>query len=371
MSVLRQLLAICVIGGLGYGLYTVYEARSGAGEAAPQATRQRAAPSVEVAAAEVRTLAERVEAVGTTRALQSVDIVPLAEGQIATLAIAPGKVVEAGAVIATLDSEIEEATLTEAEAMLVEKRSALERSESLLRSNTISPASLEQTRSEAAIARAAVERARRRLADRTIRAPFGGVLGISSVDLGARVDTDVVLTTLDDLSEVEIEFRLPETVYGQILTGQHVVATSAAFPGREFDGMVAAVDSRVDAASRSFRVRARIPNDDRALPAGMFMRLDLALADREGIVVPEEAIAIEGGDSYVFVVVDGKAERRPVEIGLRRDGIVEVAGGVASGDLVIARGIQSVSDGVAVNVVNELPGGAAENVARVAEPART
>lgn len=371
MSVLRQLLAMCLIAGLGYGLYTMYEIRSNAADSAPQAERPRAAPAVEVVAAESRPLSENIEAVGTTRALQSVDIVPLAEGRIETLSIEPGLLVEAGAVIVTLDSEIEVATLAETEATLLEKTSAVERSESLLRSNTISTANVEQVRAEAAIARAAVDRARRRLADRTIRAPFSGVLGIAAVDLGARVDTDDVLTTLDDLSEVEIEFRLPETVYGQIGAGQQIVANSAAFPGRDFGGIVAAIDSRIDNVSRSFRVRARIPNDDRVLPAGMFMRLDLALADREGIVVPEESVGIESGEPFVYVVVDGIAERRPVEIGLRRAGVIEITEGVQAGDLVIARGIQSVRDGGPVNIIEETPAAAAENVAAVLEAGRT
>jgi membrane fusion protein (multidrug efflux system) len=371
MSVLRQLLAILVIGGLAYGVYTVYQTRAAETAAPARAERPRAAPAVEVVAAEERTLSETVEAVGTTRALQSVDIVPLAEGTLVALDVEPGRPVEAGAVIARLDSEIEEATLAEAEATLTERTRAVERSESLLRSNTISPAQMEQVRAEAAVARAIVDRARRRLADRTIRAPFSGVLGIAAVDLGARVDTGEVITSLDDLSEVEIEFRLPETVYGQIRMGQAIAADSAAFPGRSFGGTVAAVDSRIDPLSRSFRVRARLPNDDRVLPAGMFMRLDLAFSDRTAVVVPEEAVGIEGGEPFVFVVAGGKAERRPVEIGLRRGGIVEVRKGVAAGEPVIARGIQSVRDGGPVNVVKETPAAAAENVAAVLDPSRT
>ncbi len=100
------------------------------------------------------------------------------------------------------------------------------------------------------------------------------------------------------------------------------------------------------------------------------MRLDLALAGRDGIVVPEEAIALEGGEPFVFVVADGRAERRAVEIGLRRGGMVEITG-VAAGEPVIARGIQSVRDGGPVNVIKETPAEAAENVATVLDPSRT
>lgn len=354
MGFFRQLLIVLVLAGLaagGYELYQTYRPEAGATDAS-QRPRARRPVSVEVAQAEKATLERKVEAVGTTRALRSVDIVPSAEGRISELKIEPGQEVEAGAAIALLDDEIESATLDEVKATLEEKSRALERARTLIRSNTISQASLEQLRSEFAVANAALARAERRLEDRTVRAPFSGVVGITSVDLGARVDTDTVLTTLDDLSEVEIEFRLPETVYGQISQDQKVEATSAAFPDRRFAGQVAAIDSRIDQASRSFRVRARLPNPDRALPVGMFMRLDLKLASREGVVVPEEALVVEGPATYLFVVKDGQAERRKVETGKRQSGSVEITDGVSAGEVVVSRGIQSVKNGSPVTILN-------------------
>ncbi|MDQ0315945.1 efflux RND transporter periplasmic adaptor subunit [Amorphus orientalis] len=356
MGVFRQVLIVAVLAGLslaGYEAYRTYglpgqEAANGQGGGPPQR-----AVSVEVAPADVATLTRQVEAVGTTRALRSIDIVPSAEGRITALQVQAGQEVADNAVIATIDDEIETATLSEAKASLEEKTQALERARTLIRSNTISQANLEQLRSEFAIAEAALARAERRLADRTVRAPFSGVVGILSVDLGARVDTDTVLTTLDDLSEVEIEFRLPETVYGQISQDQKVEATSAAFPDREFAGRVVAIDSRIDQASRSFRVRARIPNPDRTLPVGMFMRLDLSLTSREGVVVPEEALLVQGPATYLFVVEDGTAHRRKVETGKRQDGTVEITDGVDAGALVVSRGIQSLRDGAPVRVLND------------------
>jgi membrane fusion protein (multidrug efflux system) len=203
---------------------------------------------------------------------------------------------------------------------------------------------------EHANALAAVDGARRRLADRTVRAPFRGVLGLTSVDLGARVDDETVLTTIDDLSEVEIQFSLPEMVYGQVRIGQEVQAGAAAFSDRTFDGDVVAIDSRIDATSRAFRARARLPNPERLLPAGMFVHLVLELDARRGVTVPEEAIAVEGGASFVFVVADGKAERRRVTLGKRTVGRVEIADGVAVGDQVVVAGLQSLRDGSPVEV---------------------
>lgn len=315
------------------------------------------AVAVEVADAVDRDLDLRVEAVGTTLALQSIDVVPLSEGQVVEIEIVPGREVAAGDVIVKLDSGIEEASVAEAVATLDARKAALERSLTLVRSNstTVSQATLDTLRADAAVAVAALSRAQRQLEDRTVRAPFNGVLGIRSIDVGARVETSTVLTTLDNLTEVEIEFSLPETVFGQIRNGQQVEATGAAFPNRSFVGQVSAIDTRVDPVSRAFRVRARLPNNDRALPVGMFMRLELALDSRRSVVVPEEALLLERGQPNVYLVVDGKAVKRPITVGLRRDGMVEVTEGVAAGDVVVARGIQSLRDGAVVNIIGRNP----------------
>lgn len=353
MGSLRQILSVMILLGLavgGYLFYTQIINPPVEASALPGGGRQRTV-AVEVAPAEMRTLENVQEAVGTTRALRSVDIVPHAEGRITEIDIVAGREVEAGTVLARLDDEIERATLTEARATLDEKTRALERSETLLLSNNVSRAAIDQVRSELAIARATADRAQRLLDDRVVRAPFTGVLGITSVDLGARVDTNTVLGTLDDLSAVEVEFRLPETVYGQIKKGQPVAASTAAFSGRTFNGTVSAVDSRVDQTSRAFKVRARLPNDQHELPAGIFMRLNLAKGEREAVVVTEEAILVQGSDAYLFVVEDGKAVRRRIVTGVRRDGMVEVTSGVSAGEPVIARGIQSLRDGTRVKLV--------------------
>ncbi len=357
MKSIRQVVTVAVIAALGVGGYIYYHevVLSPAEAVADRGSRGPRSVAVEVRPAETRRLGVVIEAVGSTRAQRSVDIVPSAEGRITETNIAAGRVVEAGTVLARLDDEIEKATLAEAEATLVEKTAAQERGETLLRSNNISRATIDQTRAELAIATAAVDRARRVLADRTVVAPFGGVLGITSVDIGARVDTSTVLTSLDDLSAVEIEFGIPETYYGRIKPGQPVTATTAAFPNRDFTGVVDAVDSRIEQTSRAFKVRARLPNDERTLPAGMFMRLSLSLGERDVVAVTDEAILVQGGETFVFVVENGKAVRRRVTTGIRRDNLIEITTGIEDGEAVIARGIQSVRDGSPVEVLGTAP----------------
>ncbi|TQV83921.1 efflux RND transporter periplasmic adaptor subunit [Denitrobaculum tricleocarpae] len=363
---------VTVLAGLALGGYVYYQQALLASAESKGHTTQAATRSiaVEVAPAESRKLARILEAVGTTRALRSIDIVPDAEGRIVEIDIVAGREVEAGQLLARLDDEIEQATLTEAQATLDEKSAALARAETLFQSKTVSRATIDQVRAETAIARATQERAQRRLDDRVVRAPFSGVLGIKAIDLGARVDTDSVLTSLDDLSAVEIEFSLPETVYGQIEEGQAVTAVAAAFPGRSFTGTVVAVDSRIDQTSRAFKLRARLPNEKRELPAGMFMRLSLAMGARDAVIVREEAILVQGGNAYLFIVENGKAVQRRITAGARRDGMVEVVSGIAAGEVVVSRGIQSLRDGIPVDVLVRPPPDGGEDLQPPAGAAR-
>lgn len=352
MSVFRQLIVLAVLGGLAYGGYGYWQSAygtdtdaAGGGGGGPRAV------TVELAIAEARDMQRTVEAVGTTRARRSIEIVPETDGRLVDLAIAPGNRVVQGEVLARLDDEIERADLTEAEARLREQSNALDRLRQLRKTNAVSLAAVEEGIARLAEAQARVERTRRRLDDRVITAPFDGVVGLTTYDVGARVTEGQVLARLDDLSEVEVEFGLPETVFAQVARGQKVSARAAAFPDRRFDGTIAEVDSRIDPVSRSFLTRALIPNPDSTLPAGMFLSLTLVLEEFERIVVPEEAIVFQAAETYVFVAAEGVARRRAVETGQRRDGVIAVTSGLAVGDAVVVRGLGRVRDGAPITIL--------------------
>jgi membrane fusion protein (multidrug efflux system) len=353
MRIWQQLLAVLVIGALGTGGYyawRLYIAPAEETSEAPQASREIA---VEVGEAAYRTMRRTVEAVGTSRARQSIEIVALASGRVEEVAFRPGQHVDAGDVLVRLDDDIERANLAEAEARSTEQTQALARVEQLRGTNAVAPSSLEQAAAAKAAADAEVDRSRRRLADRVIRAPFAGVVGLSDIDLGARVDDQTVLTTLDDLTEVEVQFSLPETLFGGIAVDQPISAQSAAFPDKAFAGKVAHIDSRVDPVSRAFKVRAVVPNPEEVLPAGMFMSLTLTLSEADELVVPEEAIVLQAANAYVFVVDQGRATRRPVATGQRHDGVVAVVSGLEAGEVVVIRGLQRIRDGSTVRILGE------------------
>ncbi|WP_294610910.1 efflux RND transporter periplasmic adaptor subunit [uncultured Roseovarius sp.] len=369
MSVWKQLLLLCLLAGGAYGGYEAYRIYFAPTVVAETPASGARPVTVELARAETRLLQQTIEAVGTTRALQSIEIVPEVDGRLIELAIEPGAKVEKGDILARLDDTIERADLVEAEAVLTEQRQTVERIRQLRLTNAVSQASQEEATARLAEATAEVERARRRLADRIISAPFAGVVGLTNYDVGARVSEGQVLTRLDDLSEVEVEFSLPETLFAQIERGQKLTARSAAFPGREFTGTIDAVDNRIDPLSRAFRTRALIPNPDSTLPAGMFLSLKLVLSETEEFVVPEEAIIFQAAETYVFVNENGKAARRVVVTGQRLDGAIAVTSGLSSGEEVIIRGLQRVRPGSDLKIKGEDTGATAETVAKTPEKA--
>ena len=351
MSVWKQMLLIVLLAGLAYGGFEVYQTHL-APQPQAEAPADRARPvSVETARVERRLLQQTIEAVGTTRARRSIEIVPETDGRLVESHIRTGSKVAEGDVLARLDDTIQRADLAEAEAVLTEQQQTVERIRQLRQTNAVSQATEQEAAARLAEAIADRDRALRRLEDRVITAPFSGVVGLTNYDPGARVIEGQVLTRLDDLSEVEVEFALPETVFAQVSTGQNLTARSAAFPDRAFTGAIAAIDSRIDPVSRAFRVRALIPNPDSTLPAGMFLSLTLVLTEHERLTVPEEAIIFQAAETYVFVTEDGTARRRIVTTGQRKDGMIAILSGLEPGEEVLVRGLQRVRDGSPITIL--------------------
>ena len=173
------------------------------------------------------------------------------------------------------------------------------------------------------------------------------------MSVGTLISPGAVITTLDDTSVIKLDFSVPENALAALREGLSVRASAPAFPGRVFAGKVASIDSRVDMATRSVTVRALLANEDGALKPGMFLNVSLANDERQALVIPEEALTPEAERQYVFVVADGKAERREVRIGDRRPGSVEIVAGLRPGEQVVVEGTQKVRDGSAVQAAEK------------------
>jgi len=340
---------IAATAGLAYWLQNRPAAATlGGASVSGAATRAAAAPSgpviVEVGRVEAMTLQDDEAAVGSLRSRQGVMLRPEVAGRVARLGFADGQRVRRGQVLVQLDDTLQQAQLRQAEAQAQIARTSLQRSRDLLAANFISQSSVDQGAATLEVAEAQVALAKAQLGRMKILAPFDGVVGLRSVNIGDYVKDGADLVGVEDVSSVWVDFRLPERVMSRLRAGQAVEAAFDALPGRRFQGRVEAMDAQVDANGRSLLVRARVDNPGGLLRPGMFARVRTVFAVREGaLVVPEEALVPEGDKRYLVKVVPGPdggpvAKRLEAQVGRRLPGKAEILAGLAAGDLVVTAG---------------------------------
>ena len=335
-------------------------AAAAAGQAKPGAAGGGGPPvPVVVTPARLERLSLEVEALGTAKASESMDVTSKVSNVVTAIRFAEGQQVSKGEVLVELDGEQARADLAVANAALTESASQLKRSRELYATKVLSDQQIEQIEAthEANLARVAAARAR--LNDTVIRAPFSGRVGLRRVSVGSLIAPGAVITTLDDTSTIKLDFTVPETVVAAMRPGLELEATSVAYPGQTFRGKVASVDSRVDPNTRSVTVRGLVPNADGQLKPGMFLNVHLARGAADLLVVPEESLLPEQGDVFVYVIQDGKAAKRKVQTGQRRVGSVQVTAGLEPGEMVVTEGTQKLRDGANVKVQEAAPAGAA------------
>ena len=303
-----------------------------------------------------------LQAIGTANANESVDITSKTTNMVVAIRFSDGELVTAGQVLVELDRETVAAELAAATAAFEESRSQWNRSRELVATQALSRAQHEQLEATMKANEARVAAAQARLSDTYIRAPFSGRTGLRQVSLGALISPGTRITTLDDTRTMKVDFAVPEAQVGALRPGQRVVARTNAYPGREFTGSVASVDSRVDAATRSVLVRATVPNREGALKPGMFLTVDLSQEERPALVIPEEALVPEQARQFVYVVEGATVAKREVQLGRRQPGFVEITAGVTRGERVVIEGTLKLRDGARVREIEAVadPAGPAE-----------
>ncbi|MBM3569417.1 MAG: efflux RND transporter periplasmic adaptor subunit [Alphaproteobacteria bacterium] len=367
MRVITQLAVIAVLAGGGYYGWQYWQGRQAqigapaAGQGAGRPGQQ--VPPVVVAPARQGRVTDRVESVGTARSNEAVTITAKQTGVVAKIAFGEGQRVRPGTMLVELESKERVADLEQARADLEQAKAArddarqqLDRAKQLRVAGTVTESRLEQLDAAHRVAEARLRAAEFRIAaaqarldDTRITAPFDGKVGLRQVSIGALVQPGTVITTLDDVSRIKLEFSVPENVLGQLRIGLPVIGRAQAYGSREFKGQIAVIDSRIDVVTRSIKVNALFDNADEALKPGLFLTVVLALTDRENaILIPEEAVVPEGFKAYVFVVANNRVQRRAVALGLRLPGEVEVTDGLKPGETVIVEGVQKVRDGQTV-----------------------
>ncbi len=323
-----------------------------AGDGKAPAAVAASAPSVVVAPAEDADRPLEIEALGTARAMDAVEITSRVTNVVHAIDFEDGQLVRTGEVLVRLDDDEAAADLLLAEAALAESQSQYRRSKELFESRTVSESQMVELEARLRADEARVQAARARLDRTVIKAPFAGHVGLRRVSVGSLVTPGTLITTLDDDSTVRLDVAVPERFLSLVSTGMRVDARAAAYPDTIFTGTVTALDSRVDTVTRTMTVRATVPNPEGLIRSGMFVSVRLVGDARQVIVVPEESLVPEGETQYVFVVEDGRAFKRLVVLGQRRPGEVEILDGVSTGDLVVIEGTQKIAHGVRVEIVD-------------------
>lgn len=317
------------------------------------------AVAVEVARVRSMTLNDEAQAVGSLRSRRSVMLRPEVSGRVTQLHFRDGTRVRKGQLLVQFDDQLPRAQVLQAQAELSIARANHQRNQELVAQGFISQRSLDESAASLQVAQAKLALAEATAQRLRIMAPFDGVAGIRNVNEGDYLKDGTDIVHIEDLDSVSVDFRLPERYQGKVRVGQAARVELDALPGEAYSAVVLAVDPLIDANGRSVAVRARIDNPQLRLRPGMFARVTAQFGARaDALVVPEEAIVPQGGRPYVLRVVPGEAsgsataQRVPVRLGLRREGVVEVLEGLALGDTVVTAGQQRVpGQGAPVRVV--------------------
>ena len=317
---------------------------------------QPSAPGVILSEARVAEVADRVEALGTLRANESVTITASVTETLSAIHFEDGQQVAAGEVLVEMTSREQHARLEEAQARLAEAEQQYQRVKSLEATGSASASLLDERRRDLRAARATLAAIESQLADRLIKAPFAGVVGLRNISLGALVEPGDVITTLDDDRSMKLDFPVPSLFLPSLRPGLAIEARSPALGDRGFNGEVSSIASRVDPVTRTVQVRARIENPERELRPGLLMQVELLRDPRKAVLVPEAAILQRGAEHAVLVVEEGAdgeeiARRRTVQVGLRRPGEVEILAGLSAGERVITHGADKARPGQPVQIL--------------------
>lgn len=309
---------------------------------------------VGLAEVESRVIADAIESVGTTVANESVDLTAAVSETVSRVHFDDGEFVEQGEILVELTNAAEASRLAEAQANVNDARRQLQRLETLSASDLVAMTEFDQGRTALETAEARFEGVLVEMEDRLVRAPFTGFLGFRNVSAGSLLTPGTLITTLDDVSTIKLDFTIPEVYLADVSVGQKIASKSIVYEDRDFAGEITVVGSRIDTVTRSVSVRAQIENPDLLLRPGMLMTVSLALNEEAVTVVPERSVVASQGQQFVYLVgADNKVSQQPVQLGRRRDGMVEVVAGLTADQRVVSEGVVKVRPGLTVQPQGE------------------
>jgi len=365
-SALIQTLTVIFIAVLSWLIWDKWDVITGSGASKNNSTKSERPPTaVDAKSVRLDNIIVNMEIVGNLRASDAIDVTSEVNGIVTEIKFTEGQAIKKGNILFLLDASIEKAEISIQKAdvnrwtALLERRQRLARSaEKLSETKNIARTRLDQLLTDETealaqlqIAKAALQIAERRFYKKIVRAPFNGIVGLKLKSIGEYLEPGEVITSLDSIDPIELDFEVPESAISALEIGAEINAFTRAWGNEVFSGIVKSINTRVNLESRSITVRAKINNTNLKLKPGMFMIVKLpVVTHKNAIIIPEEAVLTDGTLRTVYVIKDGITNSKAVKLGQRLPGEVEVLKGISSDAIVITGGIQKVRDGSKVTI---------------------
>ena len=365
-SVLIQIFTVIFIGIIAWLVWDNWSIITGSNDKNNNSSAAERPPTaIDAKQVRVDDIVVDMEVVGNLKALDSIDVTSEVNGIVTEIKFTEGQSIKKNNILFILESSIEQAEINIHKAevdrwtALLERRKRLARSaEKLSQTNNIAKTRLDQLLTDETealaqlqIAKAALKIAENKFNKKIIRAPFDGVIGLKLKSIGEYLEPGEVMTSLDSIDPIEIDFEVPESAISSLMIGTNIKTFSRAWGNEIFIGTIKSIDTRISRDSRSITVRAEINNDQLKLKPGMFMVVKLpVMTHTNAIIIPEESVLTDGTQRTVYVIDNGITKATPVKLGQRLTGEVEVIEGIEPNAMVVTGGIQKVRDGSKVTI---------------------
>jgi membrane fusion protein (multidrug efflux system) len=348
--------------------------KAGGGPGGPGGPGGGRGQTVSEAVVATRSFTDEIRVLGVARGRRSVNITSSTSELITRVLFTDGQRVSAGTPLVELQAREEDAGIIEARAEVAQAQRQFDRYKTLADRGIAPRMAAEDAETALERAQASLTAAQARRGDRLIRAPFAGVLGLSSVTAGTLVNPGGVITTLDDIDVVRVDFPVPERYLGVLQAGTPIRATIDAYGDEVFAGRIALIDTRINEQTRAVTARAEIPNPGARIRPGMAVRVAVQQGQRTGPGVPEAAVQYEGDGAFVYRIASGErgstAQRVEVETGSVEGGFVEILSGLNVGDRIVGSGLNRIQPGATVRTAGQ-GGGRGGRPPAAATPARS
>ena len=288
---------------------------------------------------------KNVEAVGTAEAIRSVTLYAAVSDEVTEVNFVPGQHVEKGKVLVKLDDRRQQVAVRRARLQLEDSLRTFKRLQESHERGAIAQSELDLARTDRDLAEVALAEAQADLDDRIIQAPFSGVVGLTDIEVGDRINEQTAITTIDDRSKLYVNFRAPEAALSVLMNNPKVTLEPWTNRNKDIKAEIAEVDSRISEDDRTMRARALLDNSKDGFRPGMSFRVNLSVDGNRFAAIPEAALLWGANGAYVWISENGKAKRIDVEVHQRLRGTILVSGSLEEGDLLISEGVQRLRNG--------------------------